>query len=139
MVIVVKKYLFLLLLLIIYVTISLKPRTVKVLSYEDKTKSGVLPVVISYETGENCNDLKEFFDLYKDEYYVSSLNVNDNEIPVSCTNFNTCIKQVYEYFDNDFEVKYMATGFKINEVRFLAYKENIKGYLSENSIVFNTW
>ena len=33
----------------------------------------------------------------------------------------------------------MATGFKINEVRFLAYKENIKGYLLENSIVFNTW
>lgn len=138
MVIVVKKYLFLLLLLIIYVMISLKPKTVKVLSYEDKNKSGVLPVVINYETGENCNDLKKFFDLYKNEYFVSSLIINDNEIPVSCTNFDVCIKQVYEYFDNDFETKYMATGFRINEVHFIAYKENIKEYLSENNIVFNT-
>lgn len=134
-----KKYLFLLLLLIIYVMISLKPKTVKVLSYEDKNKSSVLPVVISYEVGENSNDLKNFFDSYNDEYYVSLLNVNDNDISVSCTNFDKCIKQVYEYFDNDFEVNHMATGFKIDEVHFIAYKEEVKEYLAKNKVVFNTW
>ena len=134
---VMKKYLFLLFLLLVYFILLSFPKTNNVLSYADE-RTGVISVVLNYDNGINSKDLKLFFDKYDKEYYVFKMDVNNNETLVSCSDFNDCISDVYEISDNDVETNYMATGFKINKVYFIAYKEDIEPYLIEKNIVYGT-
>lgn len=134
-----KKYLFLLFLLLIYFILLLFPKTNNVLSYDDNGEKGVISVVINYDNGINSNDLKTFFDKYNKEYYVLKMEVNSDELLVSCSDFSSCISDVYKINDNDFEINYISTGFRINKVYFIAYKEEIEPYLNSKNVIYETW
>lgn len=133
-----KKYLFLLFLFFLYLTVVSLPKTASVLSYDDK-QSGVVNVMISFDGGINSNDLKLFFDNYNKEYKVYNINVKDGDILVSCSDFDNCLKMVYELNNEDFETSYLVNGFMVNDVSFLAYKEEIDEYLYNKSFVYKTW
>lgn len=133
-----KKYLFLLFLLLIYFILLLFPKTNKVLSYDDE-QTGIINVILNYDSGINSKDLKLFFDGYNKEYYVFKIDINNNETSVSCSDFEKCISDVYKMSDNDFETNYMATGFRINKVYFIAYKDEIEPYLIDKKAIFETW
>ena len=134
-----KKYLFLLLLFLIYIMCIINPKANKV-SKEVKTDNyGAVSVFIKYDKGINSFELKKIFDNYSDSYYITDFNINDNDILVSCSDFDSCIKDIYSIYDSDFETKYIASGFRINSISFLAYKENIEDYLSKYDIVYKTY
>lgn len=133
-----KKYLFLLFLFFVYLMLVSFPKTTKVLSYDDK-KYGVVNVTMSFEDGINSNDLKLLFDNYNKEYQVYNINVRDGDILVSCSDFDNCLKVVYELNNKDFEISYVVNGFRVNNVSFLAYKEEIDKYLYNKGIVYKTW
>ena len=124
-----KKYLFLLLLFLIYIVCIINSNTNKV-SKEVKTDNyGAVSVFIKYDNGINSFELKKIFDNYNDS----------NDILVSCSDFDSCINDIYAIYDSDFETKYMTSGFRINSISFLAYKENIEDYLSKYDIVYKTY
>ncbi len=131
-----KKYLFLLCLLVIYLILMLTPKTTDVISYQDIKKEGVVTVMIYYENGINSKDLKTLFDDYEGEYYVLKLQVNKEDIMVSCSDFKNCIDEVYSFNNNEFETNYITTGFKINRVYFISYRDEIEKYLNSNQIVY---
>lgn len=126
-------------LLVVYFILMLSPKTANVLSYEDLKKDGVVMVKINYENGINSKDLKTLFDAYDGEYYVSKLDVNGDEIIVSCSEFKKCIDDIYTFNDLEFEANYIATGFKITGVYFIAYRDEIEKYLSSKNVVYKTW
>ena len=134
-----KKYLFLLLLFLIYIMCIINSNADKV-SKEVKTDNyGAVSVFIKYDKGINSFELKKIFDNYSDSYYITDFNINDNDILVSCSDFDSCINDIYSIYDSDFETKYIASGFRINSISFLAYKENIEDYLSKYDIVYKTY
>lgn len=126
-------------LLVVYFILMLSPKTADVLSYEDLKKDGVVMVKINYENGINSKDLKTLFDAYDGEYYVSKLDFNGDEIIVSCSEFKKCIDDIYTFNDLEFETNYIATGFKITGVYFIAYRDEIEKYLSSKNVVYKTW
>lgn len=134
-----KKYLFLLLLLIIYLMLISFPKTAKVTYYDNKKNSSIVTVMLNYENGINSKDLEKLFENYSKEYYVTKLKVNKKELDVSCSNITSCIDNVYKLSDPDFETNYIATGFKINKIYFLAYKQEIEKYLKAKDVTYETW
>lgn len=126
-------------LLVVYFILMLSPKTIGVLSYEDLEKDGVVMVKINYENGINSKDLKTLFDAYSGEYYVSKLDIDGEEIIVSCSDFKKCIDDIYSFNNSEFETNYIATGFRITGVYFLAYRNEIEKYLSSNNVIYKTW
>ena len=91
-------------------------------------------------TKRDINKLKKVFDNYNDSYYITNFNINKNDdILVSCSDFNKCINDIYTTYDSSFETKYIASGFKINSVSFLAYKDNIEKYLSKYNVAYKIY
>lgn len=134
-----KKCLFLLFLLVIYFILTLSPKTKDVLSYEDLKNDGVVMIEIKYENGVNSKELKTLFDDYDGEYYVSKLDINGEEIMVSCSNFKKCIDDIYAFNNLEFETNYIVAGFRITSIYFIAYRDEIEKYLSYNNVVYKTW
>lgn len=133
-----KKYLFLFFLLVIYFVLLLFPKTETVLSYDEK-EFGIVNVVIDFKNGINSNDLKLFFDNYDYDYKVLELNINDKNINVSCTYFSKCINDIYKFEDNEFSIKHLVNGFKINKVYFISDKETIENYLKDKNMTYKIW
>lgn len=134
-----RKYLFLLFLFLIYIICIFTQNTSKV-SNEILDDYGVVSVFIKYNNGVNCFELKKVFDNYNDSYYITNFNINKNDnILVSCSDFNKCINDIYTTYDSSFETKYIASGFKINSVSFLAYKDNIEKYLSKYNVAYKIY
>lgn len=134
-----KKYLFLLFLLVFYFILIITPETTNVLSYDDKEKVGVVTVVIDYKNGVNSNDLVLFLNNYNNEYFVTDLKISNYEIPVSCEEFNECINEVYEYFDKEFLLNHLTTGFKVDSISFIAYKDEVEKYLQDNKVDYEIY
>ncbi len=134
-----KKYLFLLFLLIIYLVLIKIPKTINVLSYDDNEKTGVVTVVIDYKNGINSNDLILFLNNYNNEYYVSNLKISNHEVSVSCDDFNYCVNEVYEYFDKKFLLDHLTTGFKVVSISFIAYKDEVEKYLQNNKVDYEIY
>lgn len=140
MVIVVRKYLFLLFLFLVYIICILTPHNNKVSNDVIDDYGAVVSVFIEYDKGVNSFELQKLFDNYNDSYYIINFNINSNDdVLVSCDNFDMCVNDIYTVYDSDFETKYIASGFKINSVSFLAYKENIEKYLSKYNIAYKTY
>lgn len=134
-----KKYLFLLVLLMFYFILTITPKTINVLSYDDEEKVGVVKILINYKNGVNSNDLLLFFNDYNKEYFVSYLKIGNHEIPVSCEEFNECVNEVYEYFDKEFMLEHLIAGFKVDGISFIAYKDEIEKYLKDNKVDYTIY
>lgn len=134
-----RKYLFLLFLFLIYIICILTPHTNKV-SNEVIDDYGLVSVFIEYDKGVNSFELQKVFDNYNDSYYITNFNINSNDdVLVSCSDFDKCVNDIYTIYDYDFETKYIASGFKINSVSFLAYKDNIEKYLSKYNVAYKIY
>lgn len=129
-----KKYLFLLFLFVIYLIIIIKPKTSNVFLSNEMNKNGVSSYTINFDLGINSNDLKKIFDLYDNDFLITNI----NDFNVKCSNFNDCIKEIYEQENISFEINYLINGFKINSIEIITY-DDINNFLFENKIVHSIY
>lgn len=125
-----KKYLFLVVLFIVYLCVSQNDKTTPVISYESALKDGVNSLEISFNNGVNSIVLSKLFNNYKDDYYVTKI----NDVNVSCNVIDDCIKRVYNQEDEEFNTIYLANGFKVNKIWVLTRLGEIKTYLDDNNV-----
>ncbi len=125
-----KKYLFLMFLFIVYLWVSNVSVTKPVISYEEPLESSVRNVLIKFNNGINSKNLSNLFISYDEDYYVEKI----NNTFVSCDEINNCLKIIYDEKNEEFSNVYLANGFRVNEVNILTYLESIKTFLEANDI-----
>ena len=125
-----KKYLFLLFLFLIYLGLTLQNKSGYVLSYNDKNDLSVMDVSISFKNNINSNKLVKILNKYNNEYYIYEIN---GKYKLSCNKIDRCIKDIYDEETSYFMEKYVASGFLINKVKLLGYKDEIIPFLNKNN------
>lgn len=136
MVIIMKKYLFLLLLFVFYLILVTKREvTTPTFSISDDTNS-VKTVIIEFENGINSKNLVSDFNINKDYYLVKNIELEDEKYNVNCIKIDECIKNIYEQEDNAFNTKYIASGFKIKSITYLIYDSFNSDKLYDNSVIY---
>lgn len=136
MVISMKKYLFLIFLFIIYLVLLTNKETKEVISYDDIENKSASYVKIDFIDGINSNDLKELFNEYDNDYYVYIINTGSEMINLSCDKIDVCIEDVFKIEDNLFNENYIATGFKVESIELIAYKDQIIPFLKKNNLSY---
>ncbi len=131
-----KKYLFLLSLFIVYLFLVNKNDVSPAISYENKYDGNVSDISIYFSNGINSNSIKKVFDGYNSDYYVYKIKLKDKDVAVSCSNIDSCLKEVYESEDKSFEILFLVTGFNVQEISMLAYTDSIVPFLSENDLTY---
>lgn len=125
-----KKYLFLLLLLIVYVILNVKDDTRKV-SYEmNDNDIYINSYRLKFPVGINSNDLINKLSNYNDDILINKI----NNIDVKCENINDCIKQFYQQMNEEFIMKNISS-FKIDSIEFIAYESDIKTFLENENLI----
>ena len=125
-----KKYLFLLLLLIVYVILNVKDDTRKV-SYEmNDNDIYINSYRLKFPVGINSNDLRNKLSNYNDDILINKI----NNIDVKCENINDCIKQFYQQMNEEFIMKNISS-FKIDSIEFIAYESDIKTFLENENLI----
>ncbi len=122
-----KKYLFLLFLLGFYIGISFHERTQEVSFNEEEKHINLYK--IDFKNNINSNGLIEIFNGYNN---IIIKKINENE--VKCNDIKICVKEVFDEKDDLFEEKYIASGFSIDSIEFIAYKDEIKYFLNKNNL-----
>ena len=125
-----KKYLFLLLLLIVYVILNVKDDARKV-SYE-MNDNGIYinSYRLKFPVGINSNDLINKLSNYNDDILINKI----NNIDVKCENINDCIKQFYQQMNEEFIMKNISS-FKIDSIEFITDEDNIKVFLENEELI----
>lgn len=136
MVIIVKKYLFLFVLFLVYVILKTKLQVMPVLSYKDKFDQDVLEVTLNFTNGINSESLKNIFSNYNDEVFFHSIKTMNSSLEISSSNIDDVINMVYEQEDELFYISHITSGFKIEEITLLAYKDEIIPFLDENDLIY---
>ncbi len=131
-----KKYLFLLALFIIYLILIFRNDSMPVLSYKNRYDDNVSKVTLNFESGINSNKLKTIFSKYTNDYFIYNIKINNEYIGLSCTNVDTCLKNIYDEQDISFNTVYMANGFNVKELELLAYTDEILTFLKENNLSY---
>ena len=131
-----KKYVFLLFLFIIYLLINVKNNN-PVISYQNNNNKSVLDFTLSFETGINSNDLVKVFKEYDKDYYINEIYIDDKILDVSCTYLSKCIDEAFNLENEEFKIKYLIKGFKINKVNLIAYKDEIEPFLQKENISYS--
>lgn len=131
-----KKYLFLLFLFIVYVFLMIRNYSVPAVSYENRYDDNILNITINFENGINSKSLKTMFDDYKKDYYIYSMKIKNDDVKLSCAYINDCLNEIYKEEDNIFNIMYGASGFKIDSVNLLAYKNEIENFLNMNNLSY---
>lgn len=116
-----KKYLFLLFLFCIYLSLINKKQVLPVSSYVSDETSSIKKVTLKFENGINSNDLISNFNEYQDYYFVQSIKLESGIINVKCDDLTECINDIYEEKNEDFNLMYVTNGFKIKEITYLIY------------------
>lgn len=131
-----KKYLFLLFLLFFYLFIINTNKTENVISYIDKNNQSVLDVTIMFENGINSKKLEGDFNKYKDEYFIYNIVVNKKEFNVKCSDIKSCINSIYAEESYLFDETYLATGFKVDSIKIIGYKNKLNDFLDYNNFTY---
>lgn len=132
-----KKYLFLLFLIGVYVLILFNNKdnkTSNVVSYLDKNRDGTISVKINFKDGINSNNLKKLFYTYDKDYYIYNIYIDRENIKVNCDSIDWCIDSVYEQKDDYFNKSRLTSGFKVDSISLLAYKEDIIPFINDNNL-----
>lgn len=125
-----KKYLFLLLLLIIYIFLNVKPVT-KEVSYDvNNSDIYINSYKLKFPVGINSNDLINKLSNYNDDILINKI----NNIDVKCKNINDCIKQFYQQMNEEFIMKNISS-FKIDSIEFISYESDIKTFLENENLI----
>ncbi len=136
MVIVVKKYLFLLVLFIIYLILKVNAQeeTMPVFSYDNEQRS-IKNITIRFENGINSTELSNKFKEYENDYLISGIKLDDREFNLECNDIEQCLNDIFCLEDKDFNQKYLLNGFKINEVNFISYDDSGTSMLSDEDFI----
>lgn len=132
-----KKYLFLLFLIGVYALILFNNKdnkTSNVISYLDENRNAAITVKIKFKDGINSNNLKKLFYTYDKDYYIFNIYADKEDIKVSCDSIDWCIDSVYEEKDEYFYKSRLTSGFKIDSISLLAYKEEIIPFINNNNL-----
>ena len=124
------------LLFIIYLILLQLSDENEVISYDELNTGSAVNVLVSFENGINSNNLSTLFNNYNKEYYVYALKVNDNKINLSCDLIDDCINEVYDEENNLFYLNYLTSGFKVDEIEFIAYKDEVLPFLNKNNLAY---
>lgn len=125
-----KKYLFLLLLLIIYIFLNVKPVT-KEVSYDvNNSDIYINSYKLKFPVGINSNDLINKISNYDKDILINKI----NNIDVKCENINDCIKQFYQQMNEEFIMKNISS-FKIDSIEFISYESDIKTFLENENLI----
>lgn len=132
-----KKYLFLLFLFILYLllTISTNLTTKSVISYNGENES-VISILLNFEDGINSKRLSNLFNSYDNEYYIYKIKLKNENINLSCNKIDICLEEIFSQEDNDFSMLNITSGFKIDTVEFIAYKDEIVPFLDLNKLIY---
>lgn len=103
-----KKYLFLILLFILYIFLKSNIKVKPVINYN--VNDGERKII--FENGININELKNKLLNYEGKYLITKI----NDIEVKCSYINECINQIYEQEDKYFEEKNIVNGFKVDNI-----------------------
>ena len=124
-----KKYLFLLFLFIIYLLICSvnDDKVVNVASYNKKYSTNTY--ILNFNNGINSKVFEDIIKNYEKEIYIYKI----NDTKGSCNNFNDCIKDIYTMNDYNFEINYIASGFKIDKIELIS-DYSIEKFLDDNNI-----
>ncbi len=131
-----KKYLFLLLLFIVYLVLLLQKDDSKMVSYENLNNTNAVKVLIKFENGINSSNLLTLFSDYDNDYYVYSLDIYNEEIGLSCNLIQDCINDVFNQKDELFYLNYITNGFKVDKMSFIAYKDEVINFLEKNDLAY---
>ena len=126
MVIIMRKYLFLLALFFIYVILILKKQDTTLVNYSSDNINSVKTVTLKFENGVNYKDLINYFNINNNYYFVENIQVDNNMYEVKCNKIERCIKSIYEQENEEFNNKYIASGFLISSVTYLTYDSELK-------------
>lgn len=125
-----KKYLFLLLLLIVYIALNISHNT-KEVSYETNDSDiYVNSYKLKFPLGINSNDLINKLSSYNNDILINKI----NNIDVKCEDINNCIKQFYDQKDEEFIIKNVSS-FKIDSIEFIADKQYINVFLEKENLI----
>lgn len=121
MVIIMKKYLFLLFLYLLYFVIILNKKDTEMVSLPINDNSSVKQITIKYENGINSKLLVKKFDEHKN-YLVKNIESDNNIYDVKCSKISNCIDTIFKMENNNFALKYNASGFKIKSITYFNYE-----------------
>src|SRR5574344_1850518 len=125
MVIIIKKYLFLLFLFIIYLILYFNNKTEQVMSYNESTY-GVSTYVVSFNNGINSNNLVSLLKSYDDDYIIHGINETD----LQCNDILNCIEDIYLQNNNDFYINNITTGFNVYNINITSYSDTFEKFLN---------
>lgn len=129
-----KKYFFLLFLFIIYLVILLNNNDTKYVNLNQNIDNHILDITLNFDSGINSNDLNKIFSEYNKEYYIKEISLSDEKIELSCDSFLVCVIDIFELKDDNFYNKYIVNGFKIKNINFITYKDDIISFLDNKKI-----
>ena len=125
-----KKYLFLLFLLIIYFVININQDTKEVLYEINDSDIYIGSYKLKFPLGINSNDLINKLSNYNNDILIIKI----NNIDVKCEDINNCIKQFYDQKDEEFIIKNVSS-FKIDSIEFIADKQDINVFLEKEDLI----
>ena len=67
-------------------------------------------------------------------YYIYNIYTDRENIKVNCDSIDWCIDSVYEQKDDYFNKSRLTSGFKVDSISLLAYKEDIIPFINDNNL-----
>ena len=66
--------------------------------------------------------------------YIYNIYTDRENIKVNCDSIDWCIDSVYEQKDDYFNKSRLTSGFKVDSISLLAYKEDIIPFINDNNL-----
>ena len=130
-----KKYLFLLFLFFVYLILISNPKTIS--TFKEDNNYSINEFYIYFNNGLNSKKIGSLLDGYSDDYLIKEIFIKNRKTSISCSNFKKCEKNIYDILDNEFEIKNIASGFKVDKMLIITNKEKIKHFLTLRNINYN--
>ena len=130
-----KKYFFLFFLIIIYIFIN-SSRSEHAFLNTDNNYNIIDKMHISFNNGINSKKLISILNEYDYEYFIDKINIYNKDYDIKCNSIESCIKDLYNLFDDSFYDKYIMNGFKINNIDIIVKKDKFIEMLNNKNIAF---
>ena len=135
-----KKYLFLLFMLVVYILLLIRNNTKNVANYNNlSNNNSTINIDIYFENGINSKKLVDEFKNYNYEYLIKNINIGNNSINLNCKLIEKCINNIYDMNDDDFYNKYIANGFRIEKLTIITDKNHIINYLKNKYYLYRIY
>ena len=135
-----KKYLFLLFMLVVYILLLIRNNTKNVANYNNlSNNNSTINIDIYFENGINSKKLVDELKNYNYEYLIKNINIGNNSINLNCKLIEKCINNIYDMNDDDFYNKYIANGFRIEKLTIITDKNHIINYLKNKDYLYRIY